>query len=217
MQEFNKGKNKIWSYVATPNDWQMINLSSNCGTEGFSKSEEIKEIQQREVNWEKEQKDWKAQRFWEYNQKNKEKYLKQDALSLLQKSLVLVTRDFQPIFHKKTISDGIIYFENQFGSKERALEWINEIEKVAKDIVKTYADRWIPLLIDSLSMHWFPERVEKGVRRPGEWKPDFNLEVVARMEYECGKTLAYRIKDTAWNKGLDKRELLSLFPEKVKE
>jgi hypothetical protein len=219
MQQNNRRKISNFSIIPIREDeaYPPPQMKTIRGADGFSKSKEIedkqKEIEKLQIerdieNWDKN---------WKLYQQNKEKILREYADSLLKKAMVLITKHYKPIFHKKILDDDIFYFEKKFGSKERAIECINETEKVAKDMVETYVKRWIPILIDSLSMHWFPERVEKGVRRPGEWKPDFNLEVVARMEYQCGKLIAYRIKENAWKQSLDRRELLALFHEKVKE
>jgi len=52
---------------------------------------------------------------------------------------------------------------------------------------------WIQRLCDSLSMHYFPVRVIKGARRPAEWLPAFNQEVLDRMDRTFEKALANEI------------------------
>jgi hypothetical protein len=52
---------------------------------------------------------------------------------------------------------------------------------------------WIQRLCDSLDMHYFPVRVVKGVRRPAEWLPAFNQDVLDRMDRTFEKALANEI------------------------
>ena len=39
-------------------------------------------------------------------------------------------------------------------------------------------------LRDSISMHYFPERIENGIRKPAEWLADFNIDIVKSIDSE---------------------------------
>jgi hypothetical protein len=54
-------------------------------------------------------------------------------------------------------------------------------------------------LRNSLSIHYFPERIENGVRKPAEWLPDFNINIVNLInnDMDCreyGNNMVSRIK-----------------------
>jgi hypothetical protein len=140
---------------------------------------------------------------WEIYQHNKTKYLKEDAARLLN-ALIFLSQDLQPVYQEKSYKVQQEYHSNKVG-KEQAKEWMKEVEEVANGLINHCVKKWTALLIDSISMHWFPERIEKGVRRPGEWKPDFNLDLLAKMEKECGTILGERIRNEAWKKSEEKR------------
>lgn len=96
-------------------------------------------------------------------------------------------------------------------------------EDLAEDVIKEVdnyfneqKDLWVKALIDSISMHYFPERIDKGVRRPAEWKPDFNLNTLGRMYRQNGSFIGTKIEKEAWIKGKDKRDLVLLFHEQEK-
>jgi hypothetical protein len=156
---------------------------------------------QKEVTWQKN---------WTLYQKKKQAYIQEDVRTLLRTALGGITREYEILYNKLGYNKIYVFHEERLG-KEKAKKWMNEIQQAAKDLILQMRDIWIPRLEDSIGMHWFPERVDKGVRRPGEWKPDFNLDVAAKMERECGLLLANRIREDAWKKGEQKRDLVSIF------
>ena len=195
---------------------QAYSTCRAANEESIKKEEAEKQKRKEEQEKWRNQKEATMQKNWQKTLQSKMKYRKQDALSLLTNAMIDVTTNFEVVYDKKSYNSFYLSLENMFG-KERAKEWLQEIHSAAQDIITTLANKWTRLLQESISMHWFPERIEKGIRRPGEWKPDFNLEIVAKMETTCGKVLGHRIKAEAWKKGAQQRELLELFHEKVKE
>jgi hypothetical protein len=195
---------------------QAYRICKTAREEKIKKKEaEEKRKQEEREKWRKQQEAiW--QKNWQKTLQSKMKYRKQDAVSLLTNAMIDVTNEFEVVYDKKMYTRFYLSLEDMFG-KERAKEWLQEIHQAAQEMITSLANKWTRLLQESISMHWFPERIEKGIRRPGEWKPDFNLDVVAKMETTCGKVLAHRIKAEAWKKGAQQRELLELFHEKVKE
>lgn len=67
-------------------------------------------------------------------------------------------------------------------------------------------DLWINDLKESITMHWFPERIDKGVRRPGEWKPDFNLDLLKKMYSKLYPRIAKKLEEEAWSLSKEKRD-----------
>jgi hypothetical protein len=49
------------------------------------------------------------------------------------------------------------------------------------------------LLYESLSMHYFPQRVVKGIRRPAEWLPDFDLDLIKEIRKTFSSSVAQKI------------------------
>jgi len=54
-------------------------------------------------------------------------------------------------------------------------------------------EKYEKLLCESLSMHYFPERIENGVRRPPEWLPDFNLDLIKEISATFCSSVAHEI------------------------
>jgi hypothetical protein len=160
----------------------------------------------------KREKEETYEKNWKQYQQYKDKYLREDSGKLL-RSCIYLSKDLEPLYHEDSYKRYLQYHMDLLG-RERGKQWMKEVEEVTNDLVNSLIEKWISLLIDSMAMHWFPERIEKGIRRPGEWKPDFNLDLVAKMEKICGTVLGKRIKEDAWKKSKSQRELLGLFQEK---
>ena len=88
---------------------------------------------------------------------------------------------------------------------------VKERDENNKKKLKEYEQR----LIDSLSMHYFPERIENGVRKPAEWLPAFNINIVEQFTSEYGKN--YVSKLTAECKPLMDKMSLQFKLDKQKE
>jgi len=85
--------------------------------------------------------------------------------------------------------------EKKKKEKEKAelLETEREKEKAAENRLKAaidiskFIDTCFMKLHDSLSMHYKPEGIYQGIRRPAEWVPDFNINVMNSIQNECSK------------------------------
>ena len=69
-------------------------------------------------------------------------------------------------------------------------------------------------LIETMTMHYFPDRVENGIRKPAEWIPDFNLILVEQVKKQIPNfnIVEWATKQPAYEK--KREELINAHKEK---
>ena len=107
-------------------------------------------------------------------------------------------------------------------AKEKALAEAKakaDAEKKVKRIAyEKKVSHYTKLLCDSLEMHYFPERIVKGVRKPARWLPDFNCDLVSAVKREFGDEQGARLIDSAYSQSREKgTEMLVKFQKEQEE
>jgi len=84
--------------------------------------------------------------------------------------------------------------EAKFQESKRIAEEIQKAkDKAAKVQYQQKVAHYTKLLCDSLDMHYFPEQVIRGVGRPAEWRPSFNLDVMKAVDKAFGAPISKNI------------------------
>lgn len=104
-------------------------------------------------------------------------------------------------------------------TKEKMLERLRKLREENQERLRKSRDAKIKeyerKLSESLSMQYFPERIEAGVRRPAEWLPDFNIEVIEEIHKiftnEVANKIYYRVRNACEPR---KREMLEQHKQK---
>jgi hypothetical protein len=128
---------------------------------------------------------------------------------------------------QKAVEAGRVLAEKAAADKAAALKVAKEKARAEKEaklkaIEDKLRDAWIPRLCSSLSMHYCAPGIRNGVNRPAEYFPDFNLELIDQMDYDCRRNLgqyalpiAKRLLDDAYILSNEKaREMLRQHKEK---
>ena len=107
-------------------------------------------------------------------------------------------------------------------AKEKALAEAKakaDAEKKVKRIAyEKKVSHYTKLLCDSLEMHYFPEQIVKGVRKPARWLPDFNCDLVTAVKREFGDEQGARLIDSAYSQSREKgTEMLVKFQKEQEE
>ena len=91
----------------------------------------------------------------------------------------------------------------------------NKVKRIAYE---KKVSHYTKLLCDSLEMHYFPERIVKGVRKPARWLPDFNCDLVTAVKREFGDEQGARLIDSAYSQSREKgTEMLVKFQKEQEE
>ena len=91
----------------------------------------------------------------------------------------------------------------------------NKVKRIAYE---KKVSHYTKLLCDSLEMHYFPEQIVKGVRKPARWLPDFNCDLVTAVKREFGDEQGARLIDSAYSQSREKgTEMLVKFQKEQEE
>ena len=186
-------------------------------------AEEAKKKEEEETRRYNEAQAKRIQREQEYFEANKLKQVNHWINALL-KELVYLSPEGKPTYN--SIKWGAETYrpfelirkqvERQIHSVQKANEFSLLVKEEAEKTWKRLIEKSVEELKPTLTLHYFPIRVEDGVRRPAEWKPDFNLNTMAKVEAHYGKVIAEAARKRAWAETEEQRKTL-LNQERKKE